>query len=99
MTRFTKGHDPTIGEVLFYRLSESDVSRIRRQAAHHTHHEGQTIPLIVVRVYENEYGDGIPGVNGQAILDNELGNLWIMSAKEGEKPGQWTIYDTSVDEL
>lgn len=49
---------------------------------------GDVVPLIVVRVWPNEYGEGIPGVNGQALLDgNDV--LWVMSAKEGTEPGTW----------
>lgn len=50
--------------------------------------EGDIVPLVVVRVWPNEYGEGIPGVNGQAFLDgNDV--LWVTSAKEGTEPGTW----------
>ena len=46
------------------------------------------VPLIAVRVWPNEFGEGVPGVNGQALLDgNDV--LWIISAREGPEPGQW----------
>jgi len=49
---------------------------------------GEVVPLVVVKVWPNEYGDGVPGVNGQALLDgNDV--LWITSAKEGTEPGTW----------
>ena len=49
---------------------------------------GDVVPLVVVRVWPDEYGPGVPGVNGQAILDgNDV--LWITSAKEGTEPGTW----------
>lgn len=49
---------------------------------------GDVVPLVVVRVWPNEFGEGIPGVNGQALLDGNDA-LWITSAKEGADPGTW----------
>lgn len=50
--------------------------------------EGDVVPLVVVRVWPDEYGPGVPGVNGQAILDGN-DQLWVTSAKEGSLPGEW----------
>lgn len=49
---------------------------------------GDVVPLVVVRVWPNEFGDGIHGVNGQAMLDGN-DTLWITSAREGTEPGTW----------
>ncbi|MFA6242689.1 MAG: hypothetical protein WC655_17250, partial [Candidatus Hydrogenedentales bacterium] len=49
---------------------------------------GEVVPLLVVKVWPDEYGAGIPGVNGQAMLDGNDA-LWITSAKEGTEPGTW----------
>ena len=49
---------------------------------------GDVVPLVVVLVWPNEYGEGAPGVNGQALLDGN-DTLWITSAKEGTEPGTW----------
>ena len=51
--------------------------------------EGDVVPLVVVRVWPNEYGEGVPGVNGQALLDGN-DQLWVTSAKEGDDAGQWS---------
>lgn len=50
--------------------------------------EGDIVPLLVVRVWPDEYGPGIPGVNGQAFLDGN-DTLWVTSAREGTEPGTW----------
>lgn len=50
---------------------------------------GAIVPLIVVVVWPNEFGHGIPGVNGQALLDGNDA-LWVTSAKEGTEPGTWS---------
>lgn len=50
--------------------------------------EGDIVPLVVVRVWPNEFGEGKPGVNGQAFLDGNDA-LWVTSAAEGPGPGQW----------
>jgi hypothetical protein len=83
---------PTTGRTVLYSLTESDVTRIDaiRAARSHMnpHSVGQQVPLTVVVVWPDEYGEGVPGVNGQAILDGE-GTLWVTSAKEGPGPGEW----------
>ncbi len=49
---------------------------------------GDVVPLMIVRVWPDEYGPGVPGVNGQALLDgNDV--LWVTSAREGTEEGQW----------
>lgn len=48
--------------------------------------EGNQLPMIVVRVWENEFGEGVPGVNGQVFLDGN-DQLWVTSVKFGEGPG------------
>ncbi len=50
---------------------------------------GEVVPLIIVRVWPDEFGAGKPGVNGQAILDGN-DTLWVTSAAEGTEPGQWS---------
>lgn len=49
---------------------------------------GDVVPFLAVRIWPNEYGEGIPGVNGQAFLDGNDA-LWVTSAKEGTEPGTW----------
>jgi hypothetical protein len=50
--------------------------------------EGDTLPMIVVGVWPDEYGPGTFGLNGQVILDGN-DTLWVTSAKQGGEPGQW----------
>ena len=50
---------------------------------------GATVPLIISAVWPDEYGEGKPGVNGQAILDGS-DQLWVTSAAEGTEPGTWS---------
>jgi hypothetical protein len=49
---------------------------------------GDVVPLTIVRVWPDEYGPGVDGVNGQAMLDGN-DTLWVTSAKEGTEPGTW----------
>lgn len=49
---------------------------------------GDVVPLVVVRAWPHEFGEGVYGVNGQALLDGN-DTLWITSAKEGTEPGMW----------
>ena len=50
--------------------------------------DGDIVPMLIVRVWPHEFGEGIPGVNGQAFLDGNDA-LWVTSAREGTDPGQW----------
>lgn len=49
---------------------------------------GEIYPMIVSRVWLNEFGADIHGINGQVLLDGN-DTLWVASAREGELPGQW----------
>ena len=51
---------------------------------------GDVVPLLIVRIWPDEYGPGQPGVNGQAFLDGN-DSLWITSAGESIDPkqGKW----------
>ncbi len=85
---------PTIGRIVHYKLSPEDIGRIqaRRAAAgfeFNTHDAGDIVPLVIVRVWPDEWGPGIPGVNGQALLDGP-DTAWVTSAREGSEPGQWS---------
>jgi len=53
------------------------------------HSEGQVLPLVVCRVWDNEFGEGVDGINGQVFLDGNDA-LWVTSAREGSDPGQWS---------
>lgn len=95
---------PTVARTVLYVLTEDDAKRInnRRGAnakaddwpqgaiAHfgNTHHAGQELPLVIVRVWPDEFGPNEPGVNGQVLLDGN-DSLWVTSAKEGTEPGTW----------
>lgn len=91
--------DPTVGRVLLYKLSANDVARARgrnmldTQTTFNAPYAGEIVPLVVVRVWPNEYpnneeGLSKAGVNGQALLDGNF-TLWITSAGEGDGNGQW----------
>jgi hypothetical protein len=87
---------PSPGRIVLLKITAEHAEQInqRRQAAgltnaSNTAKEGDTYPLVVVRVWPDEYGPGIPGVNGQAFLDGP-DTLWVTSAREGEGLGEWS---------
>lgn len=93
---------PTIGRIVHYHLSGGDLDRINRKRALSSAAfsdglvergnptlPGQVVPLVVTAVWPDEYGPGTFGVNGQALLDGS-DSLWVTSAAEGSKPGQWS---------
>lgn len=88
---------PTTGRIVHYKLSMTDALRIKNQRdnevskrihASNEARENDVVPLLIVRVWPDEYGPGIPGVNGQAFLDGN-DSYWVTSAAEGDKAGQW----------
>lgn len=96
--------NPTIGRIVHYRLTEDqakahnarrDDARRNFPNAHigNSLYAGEIVPLLIVRVWANEYPDNDPrskdGINGQAILDGN-DTLWVTSAKEGDGAGQWS---------
>ena len=50
--------------------------------------EGDEFPMIIVAVYPHEFGQDIPGVNGQVFLDGN-DTFWVNSVREGQYNGQW----------
>ena len=75
-----------------YRHPGADVSD-RAPAGAQAHagnstHAGQVLPMLIVRVWPDEFGPGVPGVNGQVFLDGQ-DQHWVCSAAEGEGQGQW----------
>lgn len=82
------------GRIVHYMLSLRDAMRVRDQrfanpfCRGNEPHEGDVLPLTVVRVWKDEFGDGRHGINGQVSLDgNDL--LWVTSVCEGDAPGEW----------
>ena len=84
----------SVGRSVRYVLSAADVHRIEhRRASYHASagnpvHVGDVVPMTIVRVWLDEFGAGIPGVNGQAVLDG-FDSLWVTSVREGSEPGTW----------
>lgn len=85
----------SVGRIVLYTLSQDDVLGIigQRDAAgvegrYNRPTFGEDYPLVVVRVWDNEYGDGIPGVNGQVFLDGG-DTFWVTSRAEGSGEGTW----------
>lgn len=84
---------PTVGRILHYKLSRNDVDRIaeigRGDMPMNPHGVGQVLPLIASRVWDDEFGPGKDGVNGQVFLDGGA-LLWVTSVGEGDGEGQWS---------
>lgn len=87
----------TVGRIVHYKLSSSDVAEINRRregfqqegwpftAQRHIGNmanEGDILPCLVVRVWSDDC------FNGQVFLDGN-DTLWITSATKGEGLGQW----------
>ncbi len=90
---------PTIGRIVVYKLTHANVQWASEQQSlldesgvvlHRGNPiaPGDEVPLLVVRVWPDEFGEGIPGVNGQAFLDGDH-SLWVTSAREGTDIGTW----------
>ncbi len=49
---------------------------------------GEEVPLVVVVVWPNEFGERFHGINGQVLLDGN-DSLWVTSVRDGTEPGTW----------
>lgn len=79
---------PTVGRIVHYRLSESDVALIaaKRKAGGtfgNGVREGDTYPMLIVRVWNPTL------VQGQVFLDGP-DTLWATSVAEGDGPRTWS---------
>lgn len=84
---------PTMNRIVNYRVSARDVEQIVRQrsASQYVSHGnevnvGDVFPMMVIRAWKP--GDAEHTINGQAFLDGN-DTLWVTTATEGDKPGQW----------
>jgi len=91
---------PSTGRIVMYRLTQQNVDDIakRREPGNFTgnnHQKGDVVPLIVTKVWPEEYTgaarlashpadtkyESAVGVNGQAILDGN-DSMWVTSAPQ-----------------
>jgi hypothetical protein len=95
---------PTVGRIVHYKLTAEQADEISRRRvakpwepgwppgsqAHvgNPVAEGDVVAMVVVRVWPDEFGPGVDGVNGQVLLDGN-DSLWVTSGQEGTEPGQW----------
>ncbi len=80
----------TEGRIVHYVLSETDVLGINEQRRRGDHvgnpvSIGEHVPMIIVKVFRNEFGEGKPGVNGKLQLDG-TDTYWVTS-REYEESG------------
>lgn len=81
---------PTIGRIVHYKLTSSDVAIINQQDPHQPSRrnpvsEGQVYPAMVVAVFGN--GEH---VNLKVFLDGgPSAECWATSRPEGDAPGTW----------
>ena len=84
----------SIGRIVMFKLRQEDVDSINnrrgkdRTANGNPITVGEEYPMIVVCVWPNEFGPGVPGINGQVFLDGDDSH-WITSVGEGTGEGQW----------
>lgn len=85
------------GRIVHYVLHKDDVASITEQRnpihgqAHGNHvQEGDHVPMMIVKVWPDEFGKDNPGVNGQCLLDGN-DQYWVTSAKydEGKAHRTW----------
>jgi len=86
---------PTVGRIVHYVLTDQQAEQINRSrdaigGRGNYAQAGDELPLVVVRVWPDEGGPGVDGVNGQVLLDGP-DTLWVTSAlpSSGPVPGCW----------
>ena len=79
---------PTIGRIVIYKLSETDVSRIQAKRLGFAYNDvrvGDEYPAIIVRTWG---GTPTSAVNLKVMLDGE-DSYWATSRAVGDKPGDY----------
>lgn len=100
----TTNKKPKVGMIVLYTLSELDAECINRRRvakvqepnwipgaqAHFGNpaYAGDVLPLIISKVFPEEFGPNVPGINGQIMLDGN-DTLWVTSVKEGQGQHEW----------
>jgi hypothetical protein len=87
---------PSVGRVVHYRLAVRDIMKIRDLAvagipltAANGHSEGQVVPAVIVRVFDENGSVGAGASNLKVMVDGQVADLWVTSATRGDKNGQW----------
>lgn len=79
---------PRMGQIVLYRLDDADAAAIAHRRlmdgvrSSNRVEAGDVYPMIVVRAWRNEFGEGKHGVNGQVLLDGP-DQHWVTSVPEG----------------
>lgn len=83
---------PSVGRIVHYRLSESDVGMAKYRPApgafYNTPREGDVLPMLICRVWADEPTE-TSLVNGQVFVDGNF-SIWATSRAQGDQPGQWS---------
>lgn len=80
----------TVGRIVHYRLTSDDIQFAQKQVLFGLASvEGEIVPLIVVHVSPDAFGDGVTAIDGQAFLNGST-VLWIRHRREGTRPGEWS---------
>lgn len=82
-----------VGTIVQYTLTAQDEGTIHARRRIYSRcgnpvEAGQVLPMVVCRIWADEFGPGTVGLNGQVILDGD-DSLWVTSAPEGDRPGTW----------
>lgn len=83
---------PSIGRIVHYRLTESDVASISYQhdgtvKSCNVPRAGDVYPLVITRVWDEPTEES--GINGQVMLDGNF-TLWVTSRSQGDDLGNWS---------
>jgi hypothetical protein len=79
---------PTIGRIVLYSLSATDVEVIALDRSGNAVAPGNIYPMLIVRVWQNQFGQGRDGVCGTVFLDWH-DTYWKTGAQLGDAEGTW----------
>jgi hypothetical protein len=89
-TMFETATVPRLGQIVDYRLSDSDAASINAGRAAHgphlrnLHSAGQICPAMIVRIW-----GGQPVLVQLQVFYDGAGTHWATSRREGDQPGMW----------
>lgn len=75
---------PTIGRIVIYKPTESELNEMKFNVLNHQSQNRQTeLPAIIVAVWSETT------INVQVMLDGQGGTWWKTSIQQGDGEGQW----------
>ena len=88
--------EPTLGQIVHYRLNQTAVDAYNSAREKHPNHHGlqndhtidHVVPILVTSVNQGRGENDQPTINGH-VFYNANAYMWFDNIKQGDQPGEW----------